>query len=359
MQNSGGATLLFPAVGQAATDYLIAARERAETVVRAASVANLEMSADWGECHRLPSIYDADFESSFASLVQQFNVARVYCPVSSVHDFMRRYIGQGKSNLKLLGVSPIQQQMDSHRRLMQRASALWPFIRSTAAQGEPIRLIEWAGILRQAALIYGESNDDKLAALAGVFSTAPKGDVIEIGSLMGRSAFVLIYLAWRYSVGAVLTVDPWQPFAAVQKDSPLEFQALVDEWDFEVLSEGFAVNMVPMRTLDHAHIRAQSAEGYRKYAAGETILSISGEPVEYERRVAVIHIDGNHDYSSVREDCELWLTRLVPGAWLILDDYIWAHGDGPYRMGNELLRDEVDRIERAFVSGKALFVKFH
>ncbi|NBQ05037.1 MAG: class I SAM-dependent methyltransferase [Actinobacteria bacterium] len=89
------------------------------------------------------------------------------------------------------------------------------------------------------------------------------------------------------------------------------------------------------------------------------MLSISGEPVEYERHVAVIHIDGNHDYSSVREDCELWLTRLVPGAWLILDDYIWAHGDGPYRMGNELLRDEVDRIERAFVSGKALFVKFH
>lgn len=358
MQSSGGSTLLFPAVGQVAADYLIAAREREEEVVRAASVANNELLADWGECHHLPSIYDADFERSFTSLVQKFNIVRVYCPVSSVHDFMRRYIGRGKSNLKLLGVSPIQQQMDSHRRLMHKASALWPFVCVTAAQGEPIRLLEWAGILRQAALIYGESNDDKLAALAGIFSTAPTGDVVEVGSLMGRSAFVLIYLAWRYSVGAVLTVDPWQPFAAVQKDSPLEFQALVDEWDFAVLSEGFAVNMVPMRTLDHAHIRSESAEGYRKYAAGETILSISGEPVNYARRVAVIHIDGNHDYSSVRKDCELWLTRLVPGAWLILDDYIWAHGDGPYRMGNELLSDKADCIECAFVSGKALFVKF-
>ena len=26
--------------------------------------------------------------------------------------------------------------------------------------------------------------------------------------LMGRSAFVLLYLAWRYRVGPLLTVDP-------------------------------------------------------------------------------------------------------------------------------------------------------
>ncbi len=49
---------------------------------------------------------------------------------------------------------------------------------------------------------------------------------------------------------------------------------------------------------------------------------------------------------------------LLPGAWLVLDDYIWAHGDGPYLIGNELLREEWKRIECAFVCGKALFVKF-
>ena len=47
------------------------------------------------------------------------------------------------------------------------------------------------------------------------------------------------------------------------------------------------------------------------------------------RRIAVIHIDGNHDHDCCRRDCELWLTRLAPQVWLILDDYLWAHGDGP------------------------------
>ncbi len=52
-----------------------------------------------------------------------------------------------------------------------------------------------------------------------------------------------------------------------------------------------------------------------------------------------------------------WTT--APPSWLVLDDYIWAHGDGPYRVGNQLLARQADRIERAFVCGKALFVRWH
>jgi hypothetical protein len=78
----------------------------------------------------------------------------------------------------------------------------------------------------------------------------------------------------------------------------------------------------------------------------------------YCRRIAILHIDANHDYDAVRNDCDLWLRRLLPGAWLILDDYVWSHGDGPLRVGNELIEEYAERIERAFVCGKALFMKF-
>jgi predicted O-methyltransferase YrrM len=218
-------------------------------------------------------------------------------------------------------------------------------------------LREVAGILRQAALIYGESNDDKLAAMMGIAASAPAGDVIEIGSLMGRSAFVLAYLAWRYRIGAVLTVDPWRAANCAQHDSPDALQAVTDEWDYEVLSEGFMVNLVPLRADDHAHVRLPSDAAFAQYAGGAEIVSPAGRAVAYAGRIALIHIDGNHDYACVKQDCALWLSRLRPGAWLILDDYIWAHGDGPYRAGNELLHDHPDRIARAFVCGKALFVK--
>lgn len=359
MKNPEGdcATLVFPAVNQAALEYLRAARSRGEQVVCAASVANDDIPAEWGCLHRLPSIYDEDFAPHFLSLVGEQAVGRLYCPVASVHDFMRRFIASSHLNLELIGQSPIRQQVEQHRQLMARARRLLPLVELCAGGVAPPSLLEVAGVLRQAALIYGESNDDKLAAMMGVFAGAPAGDVVEIGSLMGRSAFVLLYLAWRYRIGPVLTIDPWKPDAAIQRESTSEFQALVDEWDFEVLSEGFMVNMIPFRTDDHAHLRLASEGAFKVYANGEEILSPRGEHVPYTGKIAAIHIDGNHDYDSVKKDCDLWLGRLVPGAWLILDDYIWLHGDGPYRAGNELLRDQPDRIECAFVCGKALFIK--
>ncbi|MBI1891048.1 MAG: class I SAM-dependent methyltransferase [Burkholderiales bacterium] len=356
--NSNNPTLVFPAVNQAAIDFLIAARQRGERTICAASVANEEIAAEWGGSHRLPAIYDADFAHQFLDLVETQSIARVFCPVAAVHDFMRKFIAERKLDIELIGQSPIRQQVEAHRRLIARANKLLPLIEACAEGRNALSLIEVAGMLRQSSLIYGESNDDKLAALMGIFASAPQGDVVEIGSLMGRSAFVLLYLAWRYRVGAVLTVDPWMVGNAIQHDSPEQFQALVDEWDFEVLSQGFYINMIPARTDDHAHLRMPSDQGYAIYSGTEPILSQLARPVPYNKKIAVIHIDGNHDYACCKKDCELWLSNMVPQSWLILDDYLWAHGDGPYRVGNELLVDQADRIERSFVCGKALFVKF-
>lgn len=351
------ATLVFPAVNQTAANYLKQARERGEWVICAASVANDEIAADAGALHRLPSIYDADFAARFLALVDAHAVSRLLCPVSTVHVFMTRFLAQHRPDIRLIGESPVQQQIGQHRQLMARAQRLMPLV-AVCADGAPsLSLREVAGVLRQASLIYGESNDDKLATMMGVFASAPAGDVVEIGSLMGRSAFVLLYLAWRYRIGPVLTVDPWRSADCVQRESPDALQGVTDEWDYEVLSEGFMLNMVPFRTDDHVHLRLASEYAFDVYAKGGSILSPMGQRVSFTGKIAVIHIDGNHDYACVKKDCECWLGRMLPGAWLILDDYIWAHGDGPYRMGNELLHDQPDRIERAFVCGKALFVK--
>lgn len=359
MTNLGSrSTLIFPAVNQAAVDFLIAARERGERTVCAASVANEEIAAEWGGSHRLPSIYDTDFVDRFLDVVQTQSVARVFCPVAAVHDFMCKFITEKHLDIELIGQSPIRQQVEAHRRLMVRTHKLMPLVDACAEGRNALSQNEVAGVLRQSSLIYGESNDEKLAALMGVFASAPPGDVVEIGSLMGRSAFVLLYLAWRYRVGPVLTVDPWMIGNAIQRDSPEKFQALVDEWDFEVLSQGFHINMIGARADDHAHLRMPSEQGYAVYSGHETIMSQFSQPVPYTKQIAVIHIDGNHDYACCQKDCELWLTRMAPQSWLILDDYLWAHGDGPYRVGNELLINQVDNIERSFVCGKALFIKF-
>jgi len=352
-------TLIFPAVNRAALDYLATARQRNEPVLSAASMAADQAGVEAADYVQLPSIYDADFERCFDALVRERSVARLFCPVSTVHQFMRKMIARRGLPLQLLGQSPIEQQVQEHRRLMALAARLRPFVQASSGLAEaPLSMIEVAGVLRQAAQIYGESNDDKLAAMMGTLATAPAGDVIEIGSLMGRSAFVLLYMARRFKLGPVLTVDPWAFDECVQSDSPEGLKEVSGEWDFEVLGQGLHVHLAPFVPHDHAHLRLPSRAGFEQYCAGTDIRAQAGHVVDYERRIGCIHIDGNHDHAAVREDCKLWLPRLKPGAWLILDDYVWDHGDGPRRVGDDLLQHRANDIERAFVSGKALFVKF-
>ena len=337
---------------------MAAARARGEETICAASVERGEIAGARGDLHWLPPVYDDGFSENFLSLVAAHSIGRLFCPVASVHDFMARFLDAHHPAIELVGQSPIRQQVEQHHRLMARARRLLPLVAHCADPAPSLSLLEVAGLLRQASQIYGESNDDKLAAMMGILASAPPGDVIEIGTLMGRSAFVLLYLAWRYRIGPVLTVDPWMADNAVQRRSPQALQALVDEWDFEVMSEGFFVNMIPLRANDHSHLRLPSEEAFALYAKDSARTYSADSKIAYSGQIAAIHIDGNHDYDLVWKDCQLWLGKMLPGSWLILDDYVWAHGDGPYRVGNDLLLEQGERIARAFVCGKALFVQW-
>ena len=354
------ATLVFPALNQLALDYLDAARNRGERVVAAASVYDARMEAAFGGLTVLPYVYDSDFCDAFLDLLSTQGVTDVYAPVASVHAFLEGFISERGLRLRLLGGSPIRTQVEAYRRLREKAEALQPFIAScSAAPDGVISRIEIEAIFRYAGLVYGESNDDKLSAMIGIFATAPKGDVVEIGSLMGKSAFVLQHLARRYDTGNVLSVDPLSHETSIQSDFPAAVQNAMDsQWDYDILREAFIVNMLPVAAGPFNYLRMPSEHGFNVYRSSRAVGSLEFGEVAYAGSIAVLHIDGNHDLQHVKQDCELWLSRMVPGAWLILDDYLWAHGDGPYVTGNALLQARSGDIDRAFVCGKALFVKF-
>ena len=54
----------------------------------------------------------------------------------------------------------------------------------------------------------------------------------------------------------------------------------------------------------------------------------------WTRPVDILHIDGNHDYASVRNDFDTWVPMLRPGGILLMHD-IDAFKDGPGRVFNE------------------------
>ncbi len=56
-------------------------------------------------------------------------------------------------------------------------------------------------------------------------------------------------------------------------------------------------------------------------------------------------------------DVALWSKHVRPGGWIVLDDYVWSHGEGPTRAGDALLRQLGDKAVCSFVAGKALFIR--
>jgi hypothetical protein len=348
-------TLVFPAVTPGAIDYARKCRREGRRVVGAASVPADTAGYDhWGN---LPGVNEDDFSAAFIDLVEQQGISHLFVPVPSAWFFLERFIREKNLPLILINESPFTVQACHYAELLQTADRLQPFERVLAQGASRLGREAIAAILRQARLIHGESNEDKLTAMMGIFASAPKGDVVEIGTLMGRTAAVLRLLAETYEIGPVLTVDPWAGEQAVQKDSPVYIQDMAFAWPKNSLPDGFRINMLGMGSRNFAHLRLPSAKAFPLYASGQHLCDADFSGFTPCGRIAVMHIDGNHDYAFVKEDIDLWGTRLAPGAWVIFDDYVWMHGDGPQRAGNDFLKRKSRDMELAFCCGKALYCK--
>jgi hypothetical protein len=351
-----GTTLIFPATGPTATRYAEEARERGESVVAASSVRDDDAMRRFDIWISLPSIYAADFVERFEQLIATHGITRILSPVPAVHAFLRRLLAEWELGPRLIGKMPVTAEMDDFRSLLIEAERHRQFIAAASDGASRLDLLEIAAVLRQAAFIYGESSAVKIAAMMTIFADAPAGDVVEIGSLAGRTAFVLAHLARRLAIGPVLAIDPWAAEQSVQKDSPSGLLDLVNAWDLDLGFRNLVTNLIPVAAGGFGLLRMPAAEGHGRYLSGRVETPWFGA-VTYGGRISVLHIDGNHDLAAVTADCALWLPHMLPGGWLILDDYVWAHGNGPQLVGDALLAEQPSRIARSFVCGKALFVK--
>jgi hypothetical protein len=355
-------TLIFPSCLPHGELYAEAARERGERVVAASSLRFDPTARKFDTWFYLPSVHEEDFQQRLNEAIAEYDIARVYCPVLTAYDVLNRLIEEGKLSIKVIGDIPLCRSAFEHREIMKSAAALHALIQDTTECRSDLSPLEIAAVLRQSLGIFGESDQYKIAAMMAIFADAPAGDVIEIGVLAGRSACVLALMAQRYGTGAVLAIDTWSSARAVQRDSNENFQRMVEAWlptlPIESFFESFLVSLLPIVTPGSFNYLMQPSTAAHGtwFQTGRVETSHFGL-TDYRRYIAVLHIDANHDYAQVRQDCELWLPHLVPGGWLILDDYVWMHGHGPRRVGDALLTERASEVQRAFVCGKALFVK--
>jgi hypothetical protein len=137
---------------------------------------------------------------------------------------------------------------------------------------------------------------------------------VDIGVYRGRSLLPQAIAHQSHTGGIAYGVDPWLNSEARENDNPTLRKAIddfIDATDFPAIYEGL-IALIRRLNLDRncTLVRESSREAIRNFDNGQITFGL-------------IHVDGNHDTDRVMEDLSLYLPRLRPGGFVLIDDVSW------------------------------------
>lgn len=354
--NSDPCVLIFPA-GMPRSDVFKKAMQ--SVGVRLVEASSEPEQVASGECHYLPYVTAGGFREAFVALLRQEGISRVHSPHPGVwwvlHEFNKD--AAFPVSFHLTNEQPHVEDCAGQKRAFAWAKVCRE-ARSLAEDATPaLSAARYANLHWSYSGIPGESDDIKIWLLTHIFRLTVPGDVVEIGSAYGRSAFALAWLAAFHGVGNLICIDPWDLPSSRDQGVGAEIinRAVVDV-DWQAVHRSFVVALSGFSHVNYIRRPATAAVGdYLKAAAAGQIETAEFGQIDVSGEIAVLHIDGSHRYDDVCQDVADWVPLVKPGGWVLLDDYLWAFGDGPRRAGDELLQ----RIEaeKAFVVGDTLCIR--
>jgi predicted O-methyltransferase YrrM len=123
--------------------------------------------------------------------------------------------------------------------------------------------------------------------------------IIEIGSYCGASTEII---ANKFITSQINCVDPWAKYVEDCSSYNLDAQEL------ELKEAEIIFDKIKAKYPNINKNKMQSNE-YVKY--------INNKSIDF------IYIDGNHQYSSVKEDISIWIPKIKDGGFLSGHDYDW------------------------------------
>lgn len=354
--------LVFPAGVDGAKEYLHIARQLGVRTVAASSVPLAPDVADGDVSIHLPYVTDPAFRSALRTALAQYRVTHVYAPHHAVWSILKWWQAQPDAPaFTLCGNHAHAEHWERFSTHLKWAASMGRDSLADAIGSSPAPALDdlnHAALCQGFLRVPGECDLDKLRSLCAIARHLPRGEVVEIGTLYGRSAYALARLARHYRIGSTICIDPWRS-GEIEAQGPSARSA--DRGDgrpsgLERIFLQFQTMAMEMPGL--GYLRATSANAVPLYqeAAERGMLESPGlDAVPVTGRMALLHIDGNHRYDHVVQDIALWSYHLAPGGWLLLDDYCWAFGDGPRRAGDELLM--TGDYDTAFVAADTLFLR--
>lgn len=362
--------LVFPLDIDKAKEVIAFARSLDLEVVGASSVMRESEAGHHpvASFHHLPFVTDAAFEQAFLTLVEAERITHVYTPHGVIWSHLMQcqesYPDRFQFHLwqpspyeeDWLALAPSREWAD--QMLTEKfANALPDDVKLKA----PLRRGQLVSLHRRFLDIPGQSDECKLMMLAHIARLLPVGDLVEVGSFQGRSAFAIGWLASHYQIGNLVCIDPWdlKKIEHQGEKAHLATQELRrgrDVIDLDKIFQSFIAAVALLGNVGYIRDISEAAiHVYRDAAARGRLPANELDSLPLTGQIAMLHIDGNHRYDFVRKDVDLWLPHVMDGGWVLLDDYVWAFGDGPKRVGDELLGSE--QFDLAFTASDTLFLR--
>lgn len=348
---------------------------QAEEVARNAKILGMQVlgaSSEASQSHwvdkviYLPYVTATDFPSALTAALEKHRIDQLHTDHPAVWSFLDNWRQQlAQRNVRFDSAYPYDNLTRRYEPSFIWAvhTADWDlFGHADISQSEPSsdKIHKLAGLHFFYNCIPGESDDAKLATLYKLaFKVPANSDWVEIGSLYGKSAYALGWLARRTGQHSLVCVDPW----ATDKTEDQGQQAdLINRQrtrlDTESVFNIFLANASHLENVSHIRSTSQNAASYYRQMSeesqgGNRPRNNSGAQVRGQ--VGLLHIDGNHSYESAKLDIECWAPLMAKGGWMVVDDYRWSFGDGPKVAADEFL--ESGRADLAFAVGDTLYMR--
>ena len=350
--------LIFPAGMPRALDYLQECLREERDVVGASSLGYDRSQGKYPRWVHLPYVTDPEFNQALKQAVEKFDIGEIYTPNIVVWNHLSQTLGKLIPNVSLASTSPVDEMLGGYRTALTKARYLADNRLSLTSNVSPRPFpseIEVAALSRYADIIPGMCDDDKFHALLEIGRYSVKGDIVEIGSWWGKSAFILARLAQCFDIGKLLCVDPWANEHLVQGEKIVDSGSAQVDAD-EALTV-FQIGLLPFNSHHINYLRMTSVAAAAYYNNNRSVRTEAFGDTEYTGHISILHIDGNHAYKAAKADVESWRSLVIGGGWIIIDDYLWPYGDGPKRVGDEFLERNRSSVFTAFVMGTALFLQ--